>query len=422
MCGLIMMCMKNMTAETVIIGGGAAGLMCAAVSARLGLDVVLLEKNADCGRKLKITGKGRCNITNACEINEFLTMIPGDGRFMQSALHKLSPSETISYFESLGVKTKVERGRRVFPVSDRADEVVEALLREVRESGVRVVKGRAEGIVTAEGAVTGVRSGTGLISCENVVLCTGGLSYPGTGSTGDGYKMARDLGHRIEECRGSLVPLECEDDICGKLQGFSLRNVELSVYEDGKRIYKELGEMLFTHFGVSGPLVLSASAHMRHLGERTYELSIDLKPGLDEKKLDARILRDFEKYRNKTFQNALGDLAGRTMIPVLVEQSGIDGETRVNSVTKEERRNLVNLFKGFKLQVKRARPVAEAIVTAGGVRTSEVNPRSMESKLVQGLYFAGEILDLDAYTGGYNLQIAWSSAYAAAEAIAKKRW
>ena len=401
-----------------MIGGGAAGTLCAALAAGRGLDVVLLEPNRMLGRKLRITGKGRCNVTNDCDAREFISAIPGDGRFLQSAIHKFGTSDTKALFEGLGVALKTERGNRVFPESDRADDIADALTKLARENGVRVLRERATRILTDEaGAVRAVASGGGEIECEAAVICTGGLSYPGTGSTGDGYRMARELGHTIRPCRPSLVPLESPDAWCREMQRFSLRNVELSAYEDEKLIYKALGEMLFTHFGVSGPLVLSASAHMRRFGECRYRLSIDLKPGLDEKKLDARLLRDFEKYSNREFRNSLGDLAGRAMIPVLVELSGIPGDTRTNSVTRQQRAALAQLLKHFPVSLSGPRPIAEAIVTSGGVATTEVNPRTMESKLVPGLYFAGEVLDLDAYTGGYNLQIAWSTAFVAANSL-----
>lgn len=401
-----------------MIGGGAAGTLCAALAAGRGLDVVLLEPNRMLGRKLRITGKGRCNVTNDCDAREFISAIPGDGRFLQSAIHKFGTLDTKALFEGLGVALKTERGNRVFPESDRADDIADALSKLARENGVRVLRERATRILTDEaGAVRAVSAGGGEIECEAAVICTGGLSYPGTGSTGDGYRMARELGHTIRPCRPSLVPLESPDAWCREMQGFSLRNVELSAYEDEKLIYKALGEMLFTHFGVSGPLVLSASAHMRRFGECRYRLSIDLKPGLDEKKLDARLLRDFEKYSNREFRNSLGDLAGRAMIPVLVELSGIPGDTRTNSVTRQQRAALAQLLKHFPVSLSGPRPIAEAIVTSGGVATTEVNPRTMESKLVPGLYFAGEVLDLDAYTGGYNLQIAWSTAFVAANSL-----
>ena len=403
--------------KTVIIGGGAAGLMAAAQSASRGNEAVIIEKMPKCARKLMITGKGRCNVTNNCDIREFLNNIPGDGRFLYSALNRLSPRDTMELFESLGLHLKTERGNRVFPVSDNANDVAGTLQRYMNRAGVRVIHSSAKHIITEADTVTGVETCDGVIECRAAVICTGGLSYPLTGSRGAGYKMAQELGHTVTPTRPSLVPLESDDDYCAEMQGFSLKNVTLSAYEDDKLIYKELGEMLFTHFGVSGPLVLSASSHMRRFGEAKYELRIDLKPGLDEKKLDARLLRDFEKYANRDFANSLGDLAGKAMIPVLVRLSGIPAETKVNSITREQRHELLRLLKSFPVSVSEPRPIDEAIVTSGGVSTKEINPRTMQSKLVGGLYFAGEVMDLDAYTGGFNLQIAWSTAYVAANSI-----
>ena len=409
--------MTKLSADAVVIGGGAAGMMCSLISARRGLDVILLEPNKMLGRKLRITGKGRCNVTNNCDIKDFLTNIPGDGRFLYSALNRLSPRDTIQFFESLGLPLKTERGNRVFPVSDNANDVAGTLARNLERSGVRHIRESANHIIAENGEVTGVKTDSGVISCRAAVICTGGLSYPLTGSTGAGYKMARELGHSIAPCRPSLVPLESDDEYCAQMQGFSLKNVTLSAYENDKLIFRELGEMLFTHFGVSGPLVLSASSHMRNFGSAKYRLSIDLKPALDEKKLDARLLRDFEKYANRDFANSLCDLAGKTMIPVLVELSGIPAEEKVNSITRQQRHDLLRLFKEFPVSISRPRPIDEAIVTSGGVLTKEINPRTMESKLVSGLYFAGEVMDVDAYTGGFNLQIAWSTAYVAANSI-----
>lgn len=409
--------MNLLSADAVVIGGGAAGMMCSAVAAERGLDVILLEPNKILGRKLRITGKGRCNVTNNCDIREFLNNIPGDGRFLYSALNRLSPRDTMELFESLGLHLKTERGNRVFPVSDNANDVAGTLQRYMNRAGVRVIHSSAKHIITEADTVTGVETCDGVIECRAAVICTGGLSYPLTGSRGAGYKMAQELGHTVTPTRPSLVPLESDDDYCAEMQGFSLKNVTLSAYEDDKLIYKELGEMLFTHFGVSGPLILSASSHMRRFGEAKYELRIDLKPGLDEKKLDARLLRDFEKYANRDFANSLGDLAGKAMIPVLVRLSGIPAETKVNSITREQRHELLRLLKSFPVSVSGPRPIDEAIVTSGGVSTKEINPRTMQSKLVGGLYFAGEVMDLDAYTGGFNLQIAWSTAYVAANSI-----
>ncbi len=392
-------------------------MMCSAVAAERGLDVILLEPNKLLGRKVRITGKGRCNVTNNCDIKEFLNNIPGDGRFLYSALNRLSPRDTMALFEDHGLKLKTERGNRVFPVSDNANDVAGTLTRWLTRAGARHVRSSAVRILTENGHVCGVETDGGRISCRAAVICTGGMSYPLTGSAGAGYRLAKELGHSITPCRPSLVPLESEDGYCAEMQGFSLKNVTLSAYENDKLIYRELGEMLFTHFGVSGPLVLSASSHMRNWGGSRYRLSIDLKPALDEKKLDARLLRDFEKYANRDFSNALCDLAGKAMIPVLVKLSGIPADEKVNSITRQQRHELLRLFKEFPVSVSSPRPIDEAIVTSGGVSTKEINPRTMESKLVNGLYFAGEVMDLDAYTGGFNLQIAWSTAFVAANSI-----
>ena len=405
--------------DLAVIGGGAAGMMCALTAAERGLSVTLLEPQQKLGRKLRITGKGRCNVTNNCDVKTFMANIPGDGRFLYSAVNRFGMREVMDFFTSRGLALKTERGNRVFPVSDNANDVAGLLVRELSRAGVRVLHTAAKDILTSDGAVIGVVTGEGQIMCRAAAVCTGGLSYPLTGSTGAGYAFAEKLGHTVTARRPSLVPLESEDAYCAEMQGFALKNVTLSAYEDDKLIYKELGEMLFTHFGVSGPLVLSASAKMRHWGERKYRLEIDLKPGLDEKKLDARILRDFEKYANKEFKNALGELAGRTMIPVLVRLSGIPEDAKVNTITREQRLRLLRLFKAFPVSVSGTRPIDEAIVTAGGVSTKEVDPRTMASKLVQGLYFAGEVLDLDAYTGGFNLQIAWSTGYVAGISVLK---
>ena len=403
--------------DLVVIGGGPAGMMCAYQAAERGVKTVLLDPNDKLGRKLRITGKGRCNLTNACDVKTVMANIPGDGRFLYSALNRFSPADTMAFFESKGLSLKTERGNRVFPQSDNANDVAATMAYLCRKAGVTVLKTEARQIVAKNGAVTGVVTGRGMIACRAAAVCTGGLSYPLTGSTGAGYRFAEECGHTVTPRRPSLVPLESEDAYCAEMQGFSLKNVTLSAFENGMLIYKELGEMLFTHFGVSGPLVLSASAHMGKMGSAAYRLEIDLKPGLDEKKLDARLLRDFEKYANKEYKNALGDLLGGKMIPVVIRLSEIPEDTRVNNITREQRMKLLHVLKAFPVSVSGFRPIDEAIVTAGGVSTKEINPRTMESKLVQGLYFAGEVLDLDAYTGGFNLQVAWSTGFVAGNAI-----
>ena len=402
--------MSDRIADAVIIGGGAAGMMAAVTAGRLGKRVVVLEHEPFCGKKLRITGKGRCNVCNNCDIRSFLQNVPVNPKFLYSALNRFSPADTMDFFEELGVPLKTERGSRVFPVSDCAHDVARAMEREMRRLQVRVLHENAEKVLTVDGKVCAVRSSGGDIECRSALIATGGVSYPLTGSTGDGLRMAASLGHTVTPLRPSLIPLTSDDPDCSALQGFSLKNVRLTLLDrKNSEVYSELGEMMFTHFGVTGPLVLSASAHMRDPTAAPYSLEIDLKPGLDEKKLDARILRDFEKYRNRDFSNALNDLAGRSMIPVLIRRSGIPPETKVNSITRENRRALIAVFKHFSVSISGTRPIEEAIVTSGGVSVGEVNPRSMESMLLRGLFFAGEILDVDAYTGGYNLQIAWST-------------
>ena len=403
-------------ADAVIIGGGAAGMMAAVAAGRRGRSVIVLEHEKFCGKKLRITGKGRCNVCNNCDIKSFLQNVPVNPKFLYSALNRFSPADTMAFFESLGVPLKTERGNRVFPVSDNAHDVARALEKAMRSANVHILEDHAEEVVTDDGAVCGVRSRGGEIACSSVLIATGGVSYPLTGSTGDGLRMAARLGHTVTPLRPSLVPLTSDDPDCAEMQGFSLKNVTLTLYDRQHRaLYSELGEMMFTHFGVTGPLVLSASAHMRGAEDAPYTIEIDLKPGLDEKKLDARVLRDFEKYRNRDFSNALGDLAGRAMIPVLVRRSEIPPETKVNAITRAQRQRLVTLFKAFRVPISGTRPIAEAIVTSGGVSVGEINPRTMESRRVKGLFFAGEVLDVDAYTGGFNLQIAWSTGHLAGE-------
>ena len=405
--------------DLVVIGGGPAGMLCAIQAAQRGLSVTLLDRNLQLGRKLRITGKGRCNVTNDCDTKEFMANIPGDGRFLYSAMSRFGTRQVMAWFEGLGVPLKVERGNRVFPVSDNANDIADALVRECERLGVRTLRCSARNIETKDGAVCAVQTDGEKIPCRAAAICTGGLSYPKTGSDGWGFRMAAKLGHTVTPRRPSLVPLESDDAYCAEMQGFFLRNVTLSAYEDGKLIFRELGEMLFTHFGVSGPLVLSASAKMRRMGSADYRLLIDLKPALDEKKLEARILRDIEENPRRSFHNLLGGLAGRSMVPVLEQLTAIPGEQRCTDFTREQRQSLIQILKAFPVHVSGTRPIDEAIVTAGGVCTKEVDPRTMESKLVKGLYFAGEVLDLDAYTGGFNLQIAWCTGFVAGNAVEK---
>ena len=409
-----------MKTDVIVIGGGASGLMAALFAARQGASVLLLDKNAKLGRKLRITGKGRCNLTNDCEVREVLNHIPGDGRFLYSALTAFSPRDTISFFETSGLPLKTERGRRVFPQSDRADDVADLLLNLCRNEGVSIRQADVSDVSVSNGSVNGVIVGGQMFDCRCCIVCTGGLSYPLTGSTGDGYRFARAIGHSVTELRPSLVPLESPDPCCQRLQGLTLKNVALRVFEDDSLIFRDQGEMLFTHFGVSGPLVLSASAKMKRWNTAVYRLEIDLKPALNEKTLDDRLLRDLAKNRNRAFRNALDELLPHSLIPELILLSGIPEDLQSNSVTREMRRKLLQTLKAFPLSVSGTRPWAEAIVTSGGVSTREINPRNMESKLATGLFFAGEVLDVDAYTGGYNLQIAWSTGRLAGISAGKK--
>ena len=405
-----------MKADGIVIGGGPAGMFAAITAAEQGKKVLLLEKNHRLGKKLLITGKGRCNVTNHCTGQEVLQNTPRNGRFLFSAMAAFPPEKTYAFFESHGCPLKVERGNRVFPVSDRSQSVLDCLQNELRRLHVTVSEERVTEILTAEGRVTGVRTDRGSHEAGWVILATGGVSYPATGSTGDGYRMAEALGHTIVPQEGSLVPLETEED-CKQMQGLSLRNVGVKLLgAKGKVLYQDFGELLFTHFGVSGPTVLSASCHMKGEGCR---LLLDLKPALDEAKLDARILRDLEMYQNRAMENALTDLLPRSMIPVVLRRLEIAPDMQANSLTKQKRRALVELLKAFPVEILGKRPVSEAIITSGGVKVSEINPKTMESKLVPGLYFAGEIIDCDAYTGGFNLQIAWATAYAAAGSAAE---
>ena len=404
-------------ADLVVIGGGAAGLMAASTAAMYGKQVVLLERNDRIGKKLLITGKGRCNVTNNSDLQNLIAHVPKNGKFLYSAFSQFSAEDTISFFESLGVPLKTERGNRVFPVSDRAGDIVSCLERYCKDCGVELLHKRAKKVLVEGNKIVGVKTTTEeVVPCHAVVVATGGKSYPRTGSTGDGYFIAKKLGHRITPVTASLVPIETnQQDGCKEMMGLSLRNVTLTVAKTGSKqvIYSQMGEMLFTHFGVSGPLVLSASSHMRDMEPGKYRMEIDLKPALSPEQLDVRLIRDFSEKSNKDFINLLRGLLPAKMVPVMAKRSGIPFDLKGNQITREMREHLCYLFKHFELTPERFRPVEEAIITSGGVDVSQVNPKTMESKVQPGLYFAGEILDVDAYTGGYNLQIAWSTGYLA---------
>lgn len=403
-----------MNYDVIVVGGGPAGMFAAITAARRGKGVLLLERNDRLGKKLLITGKGRCNVTNDCEAEEILKNVPRNGRFLYSSMAACPPERVKAFFEDAGCALKTERGNRVFPISDRSQSVLEALQKEMRRSGVTVLTGRVTDILVTDGIVNGVAVGKEIYRTGQVIVATGGLSYPTTGSTGDGYELARRLGHAVTATEGSLVPLEAGPD-CAEMQGLSLRNVAVKLLNaKNKVLFSDFGELLFTHFGVSGPTVLSASAHLKGDG---CKLVIDLKPALDEGKLNERILRDLQMYKNRSMENALTDLLPRSMIPVVLKRLNIDPSLQANSLNKQQRRALVELLKAFPVEIFGKRPVAEAIITSGGIKIGEIDPKTMESKLVPGLYFAGEIIDCDAYTGGFNLQIAWATAYAAGMSV-----
>ena len=379
--------------KIVVVGAGAAGMMAAGRAAELGAKVVLIEKNQRVGRKIMITGKGRCNLTNNCEVRTFIENVPVNPRFLYSAINYFTPQDAMEFFESLGVELKTERGNRVFPVSDRAADIVDALREYVLSSGVKIVNDAARELLLEDGAVAGIKGEKETYYADSVIVCCGGKSYPLTGSTGDGYRLAAQAGHSVTELKPSLVPLESSDGDCKSMQGLSLKNIAVKIIDNktGKTVYTDFGEMLFTHFGVSGPVILSASSHIRDISEGKYTLSVDLKPALDFEKLDRRIQNDFRENSNR------------------------DVDRKCNSITRAERHALCELLKGFTIDIKGFRPIEEAIVTSGGVKTTELSPKTMESKLVSGLYFAGEVIDCDAYTGGFNLQIAWSTGRLAGE-------
>ena len=412
------------TIRIAVIGGGAAGMTAESEAAYMGADVTLYEKNPKLGKKLAITGKGRCNITNDCTPDDFIKSVPTNPRFLFGAINGFTPEDTKNMFEYLGVPVKTERGNRVFPVSDNAHDVVDALVRRMRDAGVTVRHEAVKQVVLSEEdggqRAVGVETASGTYAFDRVIVCTGGLSYPGTGSTGDGYRFARACGLEVTPLHPSLVPLVCEGSVCAEMMGLSLKNTALKITlgDSPKAVYEDFGEMLFTHFGVSGPMILSASAHLdrKRIGE--YVLHLDLKPALDEKALDARILRDFAAASNKNFSNVIGGLVPAKMIPVITRAAGIAPDEKCNTVTREQRRALLSVLKNFEIRTKDFRPINEAIITSGGVAVKELSPKTMESKKISGLYFAGEVIDVDAYTGGFNLQIAFSTAIAAARAAA----
>ncbi len=407
--------------RVAVIGGGAAGMMAAIHAAYMGAAVTLYEKNDRLGKKLRITGKGRCNVTNDSSTEEFLQNVPTNPRFLYAALSRFSASDTIDFFEGCGVPLKVERGKRVFPVSDKASDIVKALTVRMRDCGVETVTDKVTDILISDGRAVGIAAGDKKYFADAVIVCTGGRSYSVTGSDGDGYRFARRVGHTVTELKPSLVPIVSDSRLCPKMQGLSLRNVSMRIVrrDNGRTVYEDFGEMMFTHFGITGPMVLSASAHLPDISDKIYEAHIDLKPALDEGALDARIRSDFAKYNNKDFINSLGDLLPQKAIEPIAELSGIDFRKKVNSITREERRALLAAIKCIKIPLSGFRPIEEAIITKGGVAVSEIDPKTMQSKLIEGLYFAGEVLDLDAYTGGFNLQIAFSTAVAAGENAAQ---
>lgn len=400
--------------DIIIIGGGAAGCFAAVHAARFGKSIILFEKNEKLGRKLRITGKGRCNVTNNSDVQEHMKNIPVNQRFMYSAFSVFDAYNTMEFFEEIGVPLKTERGNRVFPVSDNANDIADAMAREMKKSGVKVINRRVTGLITENGVCKGVRAGNEEFYAKSVLIACGGKSYSATGSTGDGYTLAESAGHTITEIKPSLVPLVSPDKYCTEMMGLSLRNVTLNLYDHNRIIYSELGEMLFTHFGISGPLVLSASSHIREMSPDRYKVLIDLKPALSHEQLDARIQRDFAENLNRDFANGIRKLLPAKLIPVAIRLSGISPEQKVNGITKEQRHSFGELIKAFPVRISGFRPVDEAIVTSGGVSVKEINPKTMESKIIEGLYFAGEVIDVDAYTGGFNLQIAFSTAYSAA--------
>ncbi len=399
--------------KVIIIGGGAAGLIAGAESAKRGNETLIVEKMERPARKLMITGKGRCNVTNACfDLNELISNVPTNPRFLYSAFSAFMPYDTISLVESLGVPIKIERGNRVFPVSDKAVDIVDALVKNARESGAGLIHGTVRAFDFENGIISAVILESGeRIECDAAAICTGGVSYPLTGSTGDGYTLARSAGHTVTEPKPSLVSLVASNNFIPRLQGLSLKNVSIKLFDGEKEVYSDFGEMLFTHYGVSGPIILSASAHMKNPKEKSYKLSLDLKPALDFNTLDKRLIRVFEENNNKDFINSLSSLLPNKLIPVIVKLSDIEPSKKCNVISREERQRLVSLLKNIEISITDFRPIEEAVVTSGGVNVKEIEPKTMRSKLIPNLYFAGEVIDVDAYTGGFNLQIAFSTGY-----------
>lgn len=403
--------------DLIVVGAGAAGLIAAGTAAELGKNVLIVERNEKVGRKLMITGKGRCNVTNACTLlNDLIENVPVNGRFLYGAFSRFMPNDTMDFFENLGVPLKIERGNRVFPESDKASDIVDALRRFVLSNGVKIICGRVVDLIAEADRILSVRcEDSSEYSADSFIIATGGKSYPLTGSTGDGYMLAARTGHRIVEPKPALVPLECEEDWCPQLQGLSLKNIEISVYDNEKftEVYRDFGEMLFTHFGVSGPVILSASSHLKSCAPGRYNIFIDLKPALDFDKLDKRVQRDFAEFSNKAAVNALSALLPRKLIPVIIDLCGIPSDLRTNQITREQRHELVSTLKSLPLTVSGFRPIDEAIVTSGGIDVRDIDPKTMRSKKISNLYFAGEVIDADAYTGGFNLQIAFSTGFLA---------
>ncbi len=408
--------------QIAVVGCGASGMMAAIVAAQNGAIVTIYEKNKYPGRKLRITGKGRCNVTNNCDNAEFLANVVTNSKFLYPAINRFGTSETMRFFEDAGVPLKVERGKRVFPVSDKASDIVDALSGMCVAAGVKIVYDKVCDILTENNRACGIKTKNGSFYYDAVILCTGGVSYPLTGSDGDGYIFASQSGHTVTELKPSLVPITENGNVCRTMQGLSLKNIKLSIVDknSGKLVFEDFGEMMFTHFGITGPLVLSASAHIKDIGSKKYEAHIDLKPALDEKTLNSRILSDFAKNSNRDFCNSLGALLPQKMIATVIKLSGIDPQKKVNSITKEERKQLISVLKCFKIELSKFRPIDEAIITRGGIDVKQINPSTMESKIVKDLYFAGEIIDVDAYTGGFNLQIAFSTGYLAGISSALK--